>query len=224
MAGILSALKGEVCLASQSTGASTDEPAAPGRVCRPQKARGATGLVSRRCWDDGTATAEPPSNGMRHLALTRWSSQRRPGLPPPVREDSLDHRRFVHGRNDLQRAAAVGPCSRPSAKAKLQRRLTRRIRSSILRLEPRGSNPLAAAASVLAVLLNRRARHGPVGAEHAAIARFRLEYRVALPALIKPLAGIGGHGLGLVVAAFRTGQCRLKQQCVHRLFRASVDG
>ena len=222
MAGILSALKGEVCRASQSTGSSTDEPAAPGRVCRPQKARGATGLLSRRCWDDGTATAEPPSNGMRHLALTRWSSQRRPGLPPQVREDPLDHRRFDHG--DLQRAAAVGQCSRPSAKAKLQRRLTRRTRSSIPGLEPRGSNPLAAAASVLAVLLNRRAWHGPVGAEHAAITRLRLEYRVALPALVKPLAGIGGHGLGLLVAAFRTGQCRLKQQCVHRLFRASVDG
>ena len=61
-----------------------------------------------------------------------------------------------------------------------------------------------------AVLLNRRAGHCAVGAEHAAVARLRFEQRVAAFAFVEPLTGVGGHDLGLDVPAQRTGQRRFE--------------
>jgi hypothetical protein len=55
------------------------------------------------------------------------------------------------------------------------------------------------------VLLNRRAGDRPIRTEHAAITRLRAQQRAADAALIKKLAGIGWHDLGLCRAAVRTG-------------------
>jgi len=65
---------------------------------------------------------------------------------------------------------------------------------------------LTAASALLAVFLNRRARHGAVGAVNTAIAGFRFEHSVALPALVEPLACVGRHRLGLDVTAI--GACQ----------------
>jgi hypothetical protein len=65
--------------------------------------------------------------------------------------------------------------------------------------------------SALALRLDRRARHGAIGAIDAAVTRLGLEHSVALLALVEPLAGVGGHGLGLGVAALRTGQGRVQR-------------
>lgn len=64
----------------------------------------------------------------------------------------------------------------------------------------------SAFAATAPLILDRRAGHGTVGAEHAAVARLGLEQRVAAFALVEPLAGVGGHGFGLDVAAQRAGQ------------------
>ena len=63
-----------------------------------------------------------------------------------------------------------------------------------------------AATAARALCLNGRARHGAVGAIHAAVARQRLEHRVAVRTLVEPLAGVGGHLFGLRVLAGRAGQ------------------
>src|SRR3546814_12988812 len=47
---------------------------------------------------------------------------------------------------------------------------------------------------MFALFLNRRARHGAVGAINAAVAGFRLQYGMALLALVEPLAGVGQIG------------------------------
>jgi len=57
-------------------------------------------------------------------------------------------------------------------------------------------------------------RHRAVGAEHAAIARLRLQLRAAAGAFIEELAGIGRHGLHFCNGAMRTGDGRLKK---HRI-------
>lgn len=56
------------------------------------------------------------------------------------------------------------------------------------------------------MFLNRRTGYRAIGTEHAAIARLRLQQYVAALAFIEPLAGVGGHGFGLDVAAVRAGQ------------------
>ena len=60
------------------------------------------------------------------------------------------------------------------------------------------------------VLLDRWAWHRAVGAEHAAVARERLEPRSATLAVIEQLASVGGHSLGRLMTAFRTGERRLQ--------------
>ena len=53
--------------------------------------------------------------------------------------------------------------------------------------------------------LNRRARHRPVGAENAAIARLRAQRRPAAGASVEKLARIGGHHFRLLHGAMRAG-------------------
>ena len=65
------------------------------------------------------------------------------------------------------------------------------------------------------MLLDRRALHAPVGAEHAAVTGFRPEQLAAAHAVIEKLAGIDRHGLGGLMAAMRTGQRALQ----NRLYR-----
>jgi len=75
----------------------------------------------------------------------------------------------------------------------------------------------SATTSALTVLLDRRARHGPVGAEDAAIAGLRLEPGTAAAAVVKELASVGRHGLCGLVPALRAGQGRVK---LHRVASA----
>ena len=82
----------------------------------------------------------------------------------------------------------------------------------------------AATTDFLAALLNRRAWHAAVGAVHAAVARFRLQHRVALLAFIEPLAGVRRHSLGLAVPTFRASQCRLQDDRAHFPPTVNVDG
>ena len=56
-----------------------------------------------------------------------------------------------------------------------------------------------------AALLDRRTGNGAVGAEYATVAFFGFEQGRASFAFVKPLASIRGHGLGLPVTTFRTG-------------------
>jgi hypothetical protein len=65
-----------------------------------------------------------------------------------------------------------------------------------------------------AYCLNWRTRYRAIGAEHAAIARLRLQLRAATGALIEELTGIGRHGLRFCNGAVRTGDGRLKK---HRI-------
>ena len=80
----------------------------------------------------------------------------------------------------------------------------------------------SATTSALAVLLDRRARHGPVGAEDAAIARPRLEPGTTAAAVVKELASVGQHGLCGLVPALRAGQGRLKLHRVTYAFRQAL--
>src|SRR6185437_15068619 len=61
------------------------------------------------------------------------------------------------------------------------------------------------AAILIRRLLHRRAGHGAVRAEHAAVARQRLELGAAALADIEELAGVGRHRLERAVPAMRTG-------------------
>ena len=63
-----------------------------------------------------------------------------------------------------------------------------------------------ATANAFAVLLDGRARHGAIGAEHAAVTRLRFQPSAAAVAAVEELAGIGWHGLEGSVAAGRTGE------------------
>lgn len=54
-------------------------------------------------------------------------------------------------------------------------------------------------------LLNWRAGDGTVRTEYAAVARFGLQQRLAMRALIEKLAGIGRHLLLFGKTAYRTG-------------------
>jgi hypothetical protein len=66
------------------------------------------------------------------------------------------------------------------------------------------------AARPLAVLLDRRTRHRSIRAEHAAIARLRLEFLAAALADIEKLTGIEWHPLASLEAAFRASQDRFQ--------------
>ena len=66
--------------------------------------------------------------------------------------------------------------------------------------------PSTTAPALLTVFLNRRAGVGAVRAIHAAVARQRAQHRLAVRAVVKPLAGIGGHGLAFGKAALGAGE------------------
>src|SRR6516225_1295367 len=65
------------------------------------------------------------------------------------------------------------------------------------------------------LLLNRWAGNRPVGTEHAAISGLRTQQRTAAAALIKELAGVRWHDLGLCRAAVRTGDRRFENHQRH---------
>jgi hypothetical protein len=60
-----------------------------------------------------------------------------------------------------------------------------------------------------ACLLDGRARYGPIGAEDATVARFRLQQDAAVAAVVEELAGVRRHSLGRLVTAIRTGNERV---------------
>jgi hypothetical protein len=60
------------------------------------------------------------------------------------------------------------------------------------------------------VLLDRRARHGAVRAEHAAVSSQRLKPGATGLAVVKELARIGRHRLGCLVPTDRASQGRFK--------------
>src|SRR5579859_4153696 len=68
---------------------------------------------------------------------------------------------------------------------------------SSARLDPSGAT---------ASRLDRRARRIAERAEDAAVARLRLQQRAAARAVVEVDAGVGGHGLGSLMAAARAGQ------------------
>ena len=80
------------------------------------------------------------------------------------------------------------------------------------------------AATRLASLLKRRARHRSVRAEHAAVTRLWPKDRVAFFALIKPLASIGGHDFSPGVSTLGTGQHRRQEHFGQGLTPVTVDG
>lgn len=63
--------------------------------------------------------------------------------------------------------------------------------------------------------LDRRTLVRTVGAEHAAVARHGAQHRLAVLALVEPLAGVGRHRFLLRMAALRTGEDRLKNDRSH---------
>ena len=81
----------------------------------------------------------------------------------------------------------------------------------------------AAATTSLSTLLDRGARNRAVGTEDAAVAWLGLEHRVALFALVEPLAGIHRHHLGLGVAALGAGQRRFRDHPNHLATRTKVE-
>jgi hypothetical protein len=70
-----------------------------------------------------------------------------------------------------------------------------------------GATSLSAASGLTAetaALLDRRTGNTAVGAKYTAVAFFGFEQDTAGFAIVKPLAGIRGHGLGFPVTTFRT--------------------
>jgi hypothetical protein len=67
--------------------------------------------------------------------------------------------------------------------------------------------------------LNWRTRYRAVGAEHAAIASLRLQFRAAAGAFIEELTGIGRHGLRFCNGAVRTNYGRLKKHRINSWVR-----
>src|SRR5260370_33905250 len=59
------------------------------------------------------------------------------------------------------------------------------------------------------------------GAEHTAVARLGAQPRAAARALVKKLARVRGHALGLAEGAIRAGQDRIENRRVHFF---GVDG
>lgn len=81
-------------------------------------------------------------------------------------------------------------------------------------------SPAAAyAATTLASLLNRRARHVAVGAVDAAVTLLRAKQGAAAGALVEELTGIGRHRFRCTVPAVRTGQGRSQ---FHQAVRSSL--
>lgn len=83
---------------------------------------------------------------------------------------------------------------------------------------------LATTSALLATLLDRWTGIGAKRAVHTAIALERLEHRVALGAFVKPLAGIGGHGLGFGKPALRACQRGLQRDGAQFADFTTVDG
>ena len=65
--------------------------------------------------------------------------------------------------------------------------------------------------------LHRRARHGPVRAEHAAVSRLRTQHGLASLAFVEELAGLGRHDLPLCVTALGTRDHRFEEDFRHTL-------
>jgi hypothetical protein len=80
-----------------------------------------------------------------------------------------------------------------------------------------------ATARALAVLLDRRARHRTVRAEHAAIASKGLKPGATALAVIKELAGVCRHGFDSLVLTGRTGQGRFQLHPGTVTIRAITD-
>ncbi len=83
------------------------------------------------------------------------------------------------------------------------------------------ASQLRAATTCLAVLLNRRAGVGAIRAVHAAVARQRAQQGMAVRAVVKPLAGIGGHGLAFGKAALGAGEGGFQGDGAHGACSAS---
>ncbi len=99
--------------------------------------------------------------------------------------------------------------------------------STLVRHDSTDAKPprsLLAAGAFFPVRLNRRAGHGAVRAKHAAIPRSRPEYRVAMLALIEPLARVRRHRFGLDVPTCRTGQRRFEDDPAHRSRPTGLEG
>ena len=73
-------------------------------------------------------------------------------------------------------------------------------------------------------MLDRRTRNRAVRTVNAAVTRFGLEHGVAMLALVEPLAGVRGHGLGLGMAARRARQGRFEDVVVHFVLLTTVEG
>ena len=64
-----------------------------------------------------------------------------------------------------------------------------------------------------------RTRHISKGTKHAAVSRLGFEEGVTGFAIVEPLTGVGRHGLGLAMAAARTGQRGSQDRRFHARYR-----
>ena len=84
---------------------------------------------------------------------------------------------------------------------------------------------MASLVTAFAIFLDRRARHGAVGAEYATIASKGLKTLTAPFAVVEELAGVCRHGLDRRVIADRTGNGRFQDHAEAALrFDANAAG
>jgi hypothetical protein len=106
------------------------------------------------------------------------------------------------------RQAHVGSGLRPPAvllagQCQARQRMTREVLSAC---KQGAGAPSAAAALLQGVILHRRTSDRAVGTVDATVAGLRAQHLATALALLEPLAGIGGHRLGLDMTAARAGQ------------------
>ena len=77
---------------------------------------------------------------------------------------------------------------------------------------------------MLAVLLDRRARVGAVGAIHTAVPWWWLEHGVAVRAFVKLLTGIRGHRLNFSKDTLRRSQSGFQRDSFHFAALTMADG
>ncbi len=82
----------------------------------------------------------------------------------------------------------------------------------------------SSATASFAIFLDRRAGYCAVRAKDAAVSRFGSKNGVALLALVKPLAGVGGHGFGLDVLTLWASQRGFQNDDTHFETPAKLDG
>jgi hypothetical protein len=75
--------------------------------------------------------------------------------------------------------------------------------------------------TLLLALLDWRARHRAIGAEDAAVSLLGLQQFRTTFAVIKELAEVGGHGLGVLVPTVRAGDRGLQLDRTNRLFQSA---